>query len=104
MAGLHRMLTGGNLGWRPGRTPTTQKGARDVASSLTCVKTAIGKVEMKEMPVPSPGPGQMVVKTTLNSICGTNMHFVDEFPMFPGVDALPMGHEAVGIVQAGGAG
>jgi alcohol dehydrogenase len=80
------------------------KGACDVATNLTCVKTAIGKVEMKEMPVPTPGPGQIVVKTTLGSICGTDMHFVDEFPMFPGIDAMPMGHEAAGIVQEVGTG
>ncbi len=75
-----------------------------MASNLTCVKTAVGKVEMREMPVPSPGPGQMVVKTTLSSICGTDMHFVDEFPMFPGVEAMPMGHEAVGVVHEVGTG
>lgn len=75
-----------------------------MASGLTCVKTAIGKVEMREMPVPSPGPGQMVVKTTLASICGSDMHFVDEFPMFPGLDVMPMGHEAVGVVHEVGDG
>src|SRR3972149_9617383 len=56
------------------------------------------------MPLPSPGPGQMVVKTPLASICGSDMHFVDEFPMFPGIDALPMGHEACGVVQEVGDG
>jgi 2-desacetyl-2-hydroxyethyl bacteriochlorophyllide A dehydrogenase len=64
----------------------------------------MGKVEMREIPLPSPGPGQVVVKTTLSSICGTDLHFVDEFPMFPGVEAMPMGHEAVGVVQEVGAG
>ncbi len=75
-----------------------------MANGLTCVKTEVGKIEMREMPVPSPGPGQMVVKTTLASICGSDLHFVDEFPMFPGLDAMPMGHEAVGTVHAVGDG
>ena len=75
-----------------------------MASGLTCVKTATGKVEMRETPVPSPGPGQMVVRTTLASICGSDLHFVDEFPMIPGVDAMPMGHESVGVVHEVGDG
>src|SRR3989304_3319791 len=64
----------------------------------------MARVEIREMPVPSPGPGQMVVKTPLASICGSDMHFVDEFPMFPGIDAMPMGHEAVGVVHEVGGG
>lgn len=80
---------------------------------LACIKTAIGKVEMMDLPVPKPGPGEIVVKTTLATICGTDMHFLDEFPnemvagIYPGVvlpQGLPMGHEGVGIVHEVGEG
>jgi threonine dehydrogenase-like Zn-dependent dehydrogenase len=38
---------------------------------------------------------------TLSTLCGSDMHIVDEMPVPPGV---PMGHEAVGIVEAVGSG
>ncbi len=78
-----------------------------------CVKTAIGKVEMLDLPVPEPGEGEVVVKMSVATICGSDMHFLDEFPnellegAFPGVlrpEGLPMGHEGVGTVSAVGPG
>jgi threonine dehydrogenase-like Zn-dependent dehydrogenase len=54
------------------------------------------------MPLPdTPGPGQALVRTTLSTICGSDIHIVDEMPVPAG---LPMGHEAVGVVEALGAG
>ena len=78
-----------------------------------CVKTELGKVEMMDLPIPEPGEGEIVLKTTLATVCGSDMHFVDEFPnqllegLAPGVgrpEGFPMGHEAVGTVHAVGAG
>lgn len=69
------------------------------------------KVEMVDMPVPEPRPDDVVIKMTMCTVCGSDMHFVDEFPTpvldfaFPGVNTpqgLPMGHEGVGIVSAVG--
>lgn len=71
-------------------------------ASNTCVKTGQGAVAMTTIPYPDqPGPGQALVRTTLSTICGSDIHIVDEMPIPPGV---PMGHEAVGIVEAVGAG
>ncbi len=71
-------------------------------TSNTCVKTGQGTVAMATIPYPDePGPGQALVRTTLSTICGSDIHIVDEMPLPPGV---PMGHEAVGIVEAVGAG
>lgn len=71
-------------------------------NSLTCVKTAPHQVAMTTIPYPDqPGPGQALVRTTLSTICGSDMHIVDEMPI-PG--GIPMGHEAVGVVEAVGAG
>lgn len=57
---------------------------------------------MAEIPYPDePGPGQALIQTRLTSICGSDIHIVDELPVPAGV---PMGHEAVGTVVAVGAG
>ncbi len=71
-------------------------------TSLTCIKAGQGQVAMQTIPMPDqPGPGQALVRTTLSTVCGSDIHIVDELPVPPGV---PMGHEAVGIVEAVGAG
>jgi threonine dehydrogenase-like Zn-dependent dehydrogenase len=71
-------------------------------SSLTCVKTGMHEVGMSTIPYPDePGPGQALIRTTLATICGSDMHIVDEMPVPPGT---PMGHEAVGVVEAVGTG
>jgi len=70
--------------------------------SLTCVKTGEGQIAMATIPYPDePGPGQALVRTTLSTICGSDIHVVDDLPVPAGV---PMGHEAVGVVEAVGAG
>ncbi len=78
-----------------------------------CIKTAIGKVEMMDLPIPEPGEGEIVVKMSMATVCGSDMHILDEFPnelvegAFPGAllpEGLPMGHEAVGTVHAVGPG
>jgi threonine dehydrogenase-like Zn-dependent dehydrogenase len=77
------------------------------------IKTAPGTVEVIDVAMPQPGPGQIVVKTSMATVCGSDMHFVDEFPTevlnfaFPGAalpEGLPMGHEGVGHVAAVGEG
>lgn len=72
------------------------------------VKPAIGKIELVDVPIPEPGPDDIIVKTALSTICGTDMHFLDEIPtevianLYPsGVtpQGLLMGHEGVGTVH-----
>src|SRR3989304_5940261 len=36
-----------------------------------CVKPAMGQVELIDVPMPEPGPGQIVVKMTMSTVCGT---------------------------------
>lgn len=55
-----------------------------------------------DVPDPAPGPGQVVVATTLAGVCGTDVHidaggFFAEFPLTPG-------HEIAGRVVACGPG
>ena len=78
---------------------------------LACVKTDQGVVEMLELSVPEPGPRDIVVRSTLASLCGSDLHFLDDMTtetveyLFPGSsipEGLPMGHEGVGVVEAVG--
>src|SRR5512138_376774 len=59
-----------------------------------------GKIGLRE--VPRPGVGQALVKVTLTTICGTDVHILKgEYPVKQG---LIVGHEPVGVVEALGPG
>ena len=73
-----------------------------MASSVTLVKTGMGTLELREIPLPELGPNDVLVRTRLATVCGSDIHFLDEYPMPSGRDALPMGHEGLGVVAAAG--
>lgn len=61
-----------------------------------------GDLELAEMPVPVPGPGEVLVKVEAAGVCGTDRHlFKGEFPSTP---RTVLGHEFSGIVVGRGAG
>jgi alcohol dehydrogenase len=61
-----------------------------------------GAIRLREVPRPEPGVGQAVVKVTLTTICGTDVHILKgEYPVKPG---LVVGHEPVGVIEDIGAG
>src|SRR6476619_3429050 len=61
-----------------------------------------GKIELCEVPKPVSGPGQALLKVTLTTICGTDVHILKgEYPVKPG---LIVGHEPVGRVESLGDG
>ena len=68
--------------------------------------TAIGAPpEIREVPVPRPGPGEVLIKVTAAGVCHSDQYFMDR-PAESNTFALPMtlGHEGAGIVAAAGAG
>lgn len=78
-------------------------------ANLTCVKVGQEVVQMVEGPIPEPADGEIIVRTTLTTICGSDLHILDESPLNPAMvpdhmRGLPMGHEAVGVVHRIGAG
>ena len=57
---------------------------------------------IEEVPRPRPGPGEAVIRVTLTTICGTDLHIVrGEYAVKPG---LVIGHEPVGVIEELGPG
>jgi propanol-preferring alcohol dehydrogenase len=56
-----------------------------------------------DLPVPRPGPGQLLVKVAACAVCRTDLHLVDGELPNPKLPLVP-GHEVVGRVEEVGAG
>jgi len=57
-----------------------------------------------EVPVPMPGPGEVLVKVVASGVCHTDLHAADgDWPVKPTLPFVP-GHEGAGIVAAVGPG
>ena len=60
------------------------------------------QIGIETIPIPRPGPGEAVIRVTLTTICGTDLHILKgEYPVKPG---LITGHEPVGIIHDLGVG
>lgn len=61
-----------------------------------------GLVELREVPEPRPGPGEVLIRVAAAAICGSDLHIrKDEHPYWPPV---VLGHEFAGTVEAVGPG
>jgi threonine dehydrogenase-like Zn-dependent dehydrogenase len=59
-------------------------------------------VRVEEVERPRPAAGEALIRVTLTTICGTDVHIVKgEYPVRPG---LVIGHEPVGVIEALGEG
>jgi alcohol dehydrogenase len=59
-------------------------------------------VRVEEVVRPHAGVGEAVIRVTLTTICGTDLHIVrGEYPVKPG---LVIGHEPVGVIEKLGPG
>lgn len=59
-------------------------------------------IRVEEVPRPHAGVGEAVIRITLTTICGTDLHIVrGEYPVRPG---LVIGHEPVGVIEELGEG
>jgi threonine dehydrogenase-like Zn-dependent dehydrogenase len=62
----------------------------------------VNDIRIEDVPRPHAGPGEAVIRVTLTTICGTDLHIVrGEYPVKPG---LVIGHEPVGVIEELGAG
>ncbi len=59
-------------------------------------------IRVEELPRPSAEAGEAVIRITLTTICGTDLHILrGEYPVKPG---LVIGHEPVGVIEELGPG
>jgi alcohol dehydrogenase, propanol-preferring len=62
-----------------------------------------GGLEMRDVPVPHPGPGQVLLRVLACGVCRTDLHVVDGELPSPAVPLVP-GHQIVGTVVGAGPG
>lgn len=61
----------------------------------------VGNIEIRDVPMPAAGPGQVVIKVDSAGICGTDLHiYLDEFETHVPVT---IGHEVAGHISEIGA-
>jgi propanol-preferring alcohol dehydrogenase len=76
----------------------------DNTMEAAVVETFGKPLVIKEVPIPVPGPGEVLVKTEACGVCHTDVHAAaGDWPLKPGLPFTP-GHEAIGIVTAVGSG
>jgi L-gulonate 5-dehydrogenase len=66
---------------------------------LTAITDAPSRMTLRRVPVPTPGPGQALIRVEAVGLCGSDYHLFDgthPYARFPQVQ----GHEFVGIVEA----
>ena len=75
------------------------------ATMRAAVVNAFGEpVDVTDYAVPTPGPGQALVRVLTTGVCHTDLHAVEgDWPVKPSPPFVP-GHEGVGIVEAVGEG
>jgi alcohol dehydrogenase, propanol-preferring len=76
---------------------------------MTTMKAAVvpelgSKLEIRQLPVPEPSPGQVLVRMEASGLCHTDIHAANgDWPVKPTAPFIP-GHEGVGTVVALGRG
>lgn len=76
-----------------------------MADMLAAMVTRFGApLEIRRIPVPEPGPGQVLIKVHAVGVCHTDLHAANgDWPSKPELPRIP-GHEAVGEIVALGPG
>jgi 2-desacetyl-2-hydroxyethyl bacteriochlorophyllide A dehydrogenase len=83
-------------------TPITPQRSTNTEAMQAAVFHAPNDIRVEEVARPHPGPGEAVIRVTLTTICGTDVHILKgEYPVKPG---LIVGHEPVGVIAELGAG
>ena len=86
-------------------TPAAESARRTNTAKHTMKATVFHGVDdlrVEEVPRPTAGPGEAVIRITLTTICGTDLHILrGEYPVRSG---LVIGHEPVGVIDELGPG
>ncbi len=82
--------------------PSEQKEKKSTATMRALVFRGPNQIAIEQVPIPKAGPGEAVIRVTLTTICGTDLHILKgEYPVQPG---LVIGHEPVGVIHELGVG
>jgi alcohol dehydrogenase len=75
---------------------------RDTATMKALMFHGPKQISVENVPIPKAGPGDVVIRVTLTTICGSDLHILKgEYPVKPG---LIIGHEPVGVIHEIGEG
>ena len=64
---------------------------------------ASGNLAVKDVPVPEPAPGEVLVRVKACGICLSDVHLIDGSLPAP-LPEVTLGHEAAGVIEAVGRG
>jgi threonine dehydrogenase-like Zn-dependent dehydrogenase len=75
--------------------PTEQE--METSTMKALVYYGAGRIRLESVPIPRAGAGEAVIRVTLTTICGTDLHILKgKYPVRPG---LVIGHEPVGVIH-----
>jgi propanol-preferring alcohol dehydrogenase len=85
---------------------TNMKAAQNIPKTMKAavVERFLEALQIREVPVPSPGAGQALVQIVATGVCHTDLHAADgDWPVKPTPPFIP-GHEGAGVVVSLGPG
>ena len=65
----------------------------------TAVYTGVKTIEVREYPVPDPGPGEIILRITQAGLCGSDLHIWRGELGEPAPGGRPLGHEGLATVH-----
>jgi alcohol dehydrogenase, propanol-preferring len=71
--------------------------------AMVLTRPGAGTLEAETRAVPTPGPGELLIRVRACGVCRTDLHVVDGELPHPSIPLVP-GHEIVGHVEAAGEG
>ena len=73
-------------------------GEREKTVKAAVVPELGAKLEIRDVPIPEPGPGQVLVQIEASGLCHTDIHAArGDWPVKPKMPLIP-GHEGIGVI------
>ena len=81
----------------PAPAPASSAQVAGSGTMRAAVFEGADRIVLAERPIPSCGPNDAIVRVTMTTICGTDVHILrGEYPVAPG---RIVGHEPVGVIH-----
>jgi len=97
--------------WKP--RPGFKLGSKDIDKRQTYLGSRVWhnpRLVIEDVPVPKPGPGQVLIEVKACGVCGSDVHMAQSddqgYILYPGLTGFPctLGHELAGVVVEAGPG